>query len=245
MRCGLATPAVGGDQVGVVLHGRGPVVHQVLVDVVGVEQRHLAEAVEQRLGNLLDQRLGLAAALKGDELRRCLPSPVGKAAQRAPAKGVELLVIENDRFDLGQRPLEAGVARSVGARKEGVRARRAAHPSRRQSASRSRWGMPRAQVAVDVLHVLGLAAVDVARQVEVEVVLVVGNLVQRHQARIARHVGQPRKGVDNAVDVLLAQAILVAVLDKAPGGVASGKRPLRAAAFSLSSTTMQAGMPVP
>src|SRR5690606_17391810 len=36
---GLGNPAVGGDQVGVVLHGLGPVVHQVLVDVVGIEQR--------------------------------------------------------------------------------------------------------------------------------------------------------------------------------------------------------------
>ena len=46
-----------------------------------------------------------------------------------------------------------------------------------------------AQVAVDVLQVLGLGAVDVARQVEVEVVLRVGDLVERHHAGVARHVG--------------------------------------------------------
>src|SRR5690606_8722126 len=36
-------PAVGNDQVGVVLHGFGPVVHQVLVNVVGIEQRRGVE----------------------------------------------------------------------------------------------------------------------------------------------------------------------------------------------------------
>jgi len=30
--------AVSGDQVGVVLHGLGPVIHQVLIDVVGVDK---------------------------------------------------------------------------------------------------------------------------------------------------------------------------------------------------------------
>ena len=35
-------PAVGGDQVAIVLHGLGPVVHEVLIDVVGVEQRRLS-----------------------------------------------------------------------------------------------------------------------------------------------------------------------------------------------------------
>ena len=40
-------PAVGGDQVGVVLHRLGPVVHQVLIDVVGVDQRRWPECGEQ------------------------------------------------------------------------------------------------------------------------------------------------------------------------------------------------------
>ncbi len=50
MRCGLGLPAVGGDQVAVVLHGLGPVVHQVLVDVVGVDQRLVGVVGEQVLG---------------------------------------------------------------------------------------------------------------------------------------------------------------------------------------------------
>ena len=53
-------PAVGGDQVAVVLHGLGPVVHEVLIDVVGIEQRRGLEGGEQILGDGLDQRLGMA-----------------------------------------------------------------------------------------------------------------------------------------------------------------------------------------
>ena len=74
-------------------------------------------------------------------------------------------------------------------------------------------------MAVDVLQVLRLGAVDVARQVEVEVVLRVGDLVERHHAGVARDVGLLGEGVDDPVDVLLAQAVLVAVLDEALGGV--------------------------
>ena len=75
-------------------------------------------------------------------------------------------------------------------------------------------------MAVDVLQVLRLGAVDVARQVEVEVVLRVGDLVDRHHAGVARIAFDlPGEGVDDAVDVLLAQAVLVAVLDEALGGV--------------------------
>ena len=99
-------------------------------------------------------------------------------------------------------------------------------------------------MAVDVLQVLRLAAVDVARQIEVEVVLRVGDLVERHHAGVARHVDLLGEGVDDAVDVLLAQAVLVAVLDEALAGV-DHEDALAAGAFSLSSTRMQAGMPVP
>ena len=50
-----------GDQVDVVLHGLGPVVHEVLVHVVGVEQRGLLEGGQQVLGERFDERLGLVA----------------------------------------------------------------------------------------------------------------------------------------------------------------------------------------
>ena len=75
-------------------------------------------------------------------------------------------------------------------------------------------------MAVDVLQVLRLGAVDVARQVEVVVVLRVGDL--RRPAPCGRSAGRfglLREGVHDLVDVLLAQAVLVAVLDEALGGV--------------------------
>ena len=74
-------------------------------------------------------------------------------------------------------------------------------------------------MAVDVLQVLGLGAVNVARQVEVEVVLRVGDLVQRHQPGVARNVGLFGEDVDDPVNVLLAQAVLGAVLPESLGGV--------------------------
>ncbi|MNC70126.1 hypothetical protein D3C75_1209040 [compost metagenome] len=43
-------PAVGADQVAIVLHGLGPVVHEVLVDVVIVEQGRFGEGAEQVFG---------------------------------------------------------------------------------------------------------------------------------------------------------------------------------------------------
>ena len=47
---GLGLPAVGGDQVAVVLHRLGPVVHQVLIDVVGVDERLAGVVGEQAFG---------------------------------------------------------------------------------------------------------------------------------------------------------------------------------------------------
>ncbi len=53
------------------------------------------------------------------------------------------------------------------------------------------------------------------------------------------------KGIDNFMDVHVAQAVLVAVLHIAAGLASTMKMPLRVWAFSLSMTMMQAGMPVP
>ena len=74
-------------------------------------------------------------------------------------------------------------------------------------------------MGVDVLQVLRLGAVDVAREVEVEVVLRVADLGQRHHARVARDFELAGEGIHDLVDVLGAQAVLVAVLDEALGGV--------------------------
>ena len=60
---GLGDPAVGGDQVAIVLHGLRPVCHQVLIDVVGVDERFAGVVGEQALGKLSDDLLGLAVGL--------------------------------------------------------------------------------------------------------------------------------------------------------------------------------------
>ena len=43
-------PAIGGDQIAIVLHGRSPIVHEVLVDVVVVEQGGLSEGRKEVFG---------------------------------------------------------------------------------------------------------------------------------------------------------------------------------------------------
>ena len=60
---GLGLPAIGGDQVAVVLHGLGPVVHQVLIDVVVVDERLAGVVGEQVLGQRGDDFLRMAAGL--------------------------------------------------------------------------------------------------------------------------------------------------------------------------------------
>ena len=67
-------PAVGGDEVAIVLHGLGPVVHEVLVDVVGIEQRRWPEGGEQVLGDGFDQRLGVAVLGEAGESWRAWPA---------------------------------------------------------------------------------------------------------------------------------------------------------------------------
>ena len=73
------------------------------------------------------------------------------------------------------------------------------------------------QVALDVLEVLGLLAVDVARQVEVEIVLL--DLLEADHARVFREFEPLVEDIDDLVDVLGAEAVLGAVLHEAAAGV--------------------------
>ena len=67
-------------------------------------------------------------------------------------------------------------------------------------------------MGVDVLQVLRLGAVDVAREVEVKVVLRVGNFRDGHHAGVAWVAFiLAGEGVDDLVEVLLAEAVLRAV----------------------------------
>ena len=76
-----------------------------------------------------------------------------------------------------------------------------------------------AQVGGEVLNVLGLGAVDVAREVEVVVVFRVGDFGDGHHAGVAGDFLLAVEGVHNAVDVLLAEAVLGAVLAEAFAGI--------------------------
>jgi hypothetical protein len=81
-------------------------------------------------------------------------------------------------------------------------------------------GNAAAQMAVDVLQVLRLGAVDVTREVEVVVVLRVGDFLDWHHAGVARITFiLSGKDIYDAMDVLLAEAVFRAVLHEALGGV--------------------------
>ena len=94
---GLGLPAVGGDQVAVVLHRLGPVVHQVLVDVVGVDQRLAGVVGEQVLGQRGDDLLGMAAGLQRLERRGASLPPGGEMGVHAGDEGGELRVLVDGR----------------------------------------------------------------------------------------------------------------------------------------------------
>ena len=125
-------------------------------------------------------------------------------------------------LQLWQRQLQLHIASMSSRFKEALAYARQHLPVSRQRASRVVQVTHRdaaAQVRRNVVQVFRLAAVDVARQVQVEVVLRIGNLGQRNLPSVARYLGLLGEGVDDAVDVLLAQAVLVAVLEVALAGV--------------------------
>ena len=68
-RLSASDPPGIGDEVAIVLHGLGPVVHEVLIDVVGVQQRRGLEGGEQVPGDACDERLGMAVLGETLELR--------------------------------------------------------------------------------------------------------------------------------------------------------------------------------
>ncbi len=72
-----------------------------LVDVVGIEQRRLAERGEQILGDGLDQRLGVAVLAEAGEARRRGLAPVVEALRRLLLEGGELGVAEDGGLYFG------------------------------------------------------------------------------------------------------------------------------------------------
>jgi hypothetical protein len=94
-------PAVPGDEVAVVLHGLFPVVHEVLIDVVGVEPRSFLEGGEQVFGDGLDE--GLGAAILGDALDLGSDGffPAREELGGGLVEGSELRVGKDGGFDVG------------------------------------------------------------------------------------------------------------------------------------------------
>ena len=218
-RLGARLPPGIGDEVAIVLHGLGPVVHEVLIDVVGIEQRRGLKGGEQVLGDACDERLGMAVLGEALEQRDGGRLPFREELLCLGREGGELGVGEDGGFNFSLGWLNGGVAGAGGLCEQG--GAQAGHDlpvvAERIEVA---LGDAAAQVAVDVLQILRLGAVDVAREVEVEVVLGVGDFRDGHHAGVARVAFiQAGEGVDDLVEVLLAESVLRAVLLEAFAGI--------------------------
>ncbi len=212
-----AGPAVLHQQVHVVLHDLGPVVHEVLVHVIRVHQGHGLEAGQQIFGQGVDKRLGMVAlfyALHGGQVARL---PCGKAAGGLRVKGHKFGVGQRGGFHLGHGLLQLGIAFAQGLEQQVAQAGH--HFPIGGQCVQVAVGDAARHVGLQVLNVFGLCAVDVARQVEVVGVFVAGNFIQRHHAGVACNVFELVKRIHNFVNVLFAQFVFVAVFDEAFAGV--------------------------
>ena len=75
--------------------------------------------------------------------------------------------------------------------------------------------MPPLQMALDVLQIFWRLAVNVARKIEVELVLL--DLLNADHARVAGHFKLPGEDIHDLVNVLGAEPVLGAVLHEATG----------------------------
>ena len=91
---GLA-PAVADEHIDIVLHRLGPVVHEVLVNVVGIEQPGFAEGLQQLFRERFDERLGLAADGDAFQPRRVGLPPLRKQRGDGVIEGGELRVAKD------------------------------------------------------------------------------------------------------------------------------------------------------
>ena len=61
---GLGHPAVGGDEVAIVLHGGGPVICEVLIDGVGIDEQLAFRVMQEVFRKVADDFLGQAVELE-------------------------------------------------------------------------------------------------------------------------------------------------------------------------------------
>ena len=186
-----------------------------LIDRVGVNQR-LADVVgQQALGEGGDNLLGMAARLHLAQRRGHLLLPGGKVRVHAGDEGGELGVLVDRGLDRGLVHGESQVAGAAMV-EQSLTELRADRPIGLEHIHITR-GDTAAQVALNILKILGLLAINVARDIEVELIL--RDLREGDHTRILGHLKLLGEDIDDLMDVLGAQPVLGAVLDEARAGV--------------------------
>ncbi|MNJ37218.1 hypothetical protein D3C77_320280 [compost metagenome] len=161
-------PAIDDQLVHVILQGGVPVILKVLVDVIRIQKRCGLEAMQQVFGQQLEQRLRLVANGDTGEVRAVLAVPAVKQIHHGLAEGVELGVVEDARLDLADRHCEVKVARALRLEQSAAQIRHY-FPVALQGLDIT-LGDAAVQVGLDVLKILLFAGVDIARDIQVEVV---------------------------------------------------------------------------
>lgn len=134
-------------------------------------------------------------------------------------EGGELGMSEDSGFHFGDGKIKGGVAGAVELLEQGGAQARHDFPVVVEGIEVALRDAA-AQMAVDVLQVFRLSAVDVAREIEIVVVLRVGDFRNGHHAGVARVAFiKPDEGVHDFVNVLLTEAVLRPVLLEALGGI--------------------------
>jgi hypothetical protein len=165
----------------------------------------------------MDQRLCHRAGADRLERRPVLGPPARDRVRDLALKRVELGVCLDHALHLGDWDAAAAVAGTLGLEQLGAKAREGVPVGGERV--EVPIGNPAVEMGIEVLHVLGRAAFDVTRDVEVEVVAWSFDLRQRHQPRVAVDLDPPGKDVDDFVDVAGAEPVLGAVLDEVLGGI--------------------------
>ena len=192
-----------------------PVVQEVLVDGVGVDEELALGVVQQVFREVVDDLLWQAVDLELAQAEGSHLPPLHEMGLQAGDEGAELGVTVDGGLELGGLDEEVVVAGAV--RLEQGGAEGGADLPILLEGIEVPCRDAAVEVAADVLDVLGLLGIDVAGQVEVEVVLL--DLVMRDVAGVAGVFLGVGEDVDDLVEIALTEAVLVAVLDEALGGV--------------------------
>src|SRR5208282_2772345 len=131
---------------------------------------------------------------------------------------LEFLVAEDGGLYFGYGELHLAVARTVSLfEKFGTHGGNEL-PVRRKGIDITVWDTA-SQMTVNILQILRFGAVNIARQVKVEVVPRITDFCHRYHARITWNLDLACKDVYDPVDVLGTQAIFRSIFHEASGGV--------------------------